>query len=152
MFTKNKVDVISFGGTKNGFLFGEAVVFLNRDLGKNFKYIRKQNLNLPSKTRFIACQFQTYLQTELWQEIADHPINKAQELCKKCENLVPIAYPTESNAVFPVLKQAWIKPLREQHFFYVWDEKTFVCRWMTSWDTQSEEIDSFVGQLKELAR
>ncbi len=152
MFTKNKVDVISFGGTKNGFIFGEAVVFLNKEISKNFKYLRKQNLNLPSKTRFIACQFETYLTTGLWKEIASHSINKALELKFKIDGLVPIAYPTESNAVYPVLKQPWVKPLREKHFFYVWDEKTFVCRWMTSWDTQSQEIDSFVEQLKELAR
>lgn len=150
LFTKNKVDVISFGGTKNGFIFGEAVVFLNKELSKNFKYIRKQNLNLPSKTRFIAAQFEAYLTTGLWHEIATHSITKAQELNNKIDGLVPVAYPTESNAVFPILKQPWVKPMREKHFFYVWDEKTFVCRWMTSWDTQSEEIDSFVAQLKEL--
>ncbi len=152
LFTNNKVDVISFGGTKNGFIFGEAVVFLNKEISKNFKYLRKQNLNLPSKTRFIACQFETYLIIGLWKEIATHSLNKALELKQKMEGLVPIAYPTESNAVFPILKQPWIKPMREKHFFYVWDEKTFVCRWMTSWDTQSHEIDSFVEKLKELAR
>lgn len=148
------VDVVSFGGTKNGLMMGEAVVFLNKDLARDFKYIRKQSAQLPSKTRYIACQFEAYLTEGLWQKIAQHAHDKALELydCLKDIPDVQIAQAPQSNAVFPIFPSSWIKSLREHYFFYVWDEHSFECRLMTSWDTQSADIQGFMTKIKELAQ
>lgn len=146
------VDVLSFGGTKNGLMMGEAVIFLNKDLATDFKYIRKQSTQLPSKSRFIACQFSTYLKNDLWQTISSHSLQMAQYLYASVKDIpgLHVRSTPQSNAVFATIPSAWIKPLREKYFFYVWDESTFECRWMTSWDTQKEDIDGFVAAIKEL--
>ncbi|ASD63874.1 threonine aldolase family protein [Bdellovibrio bacteriovorus] len=145
------VDVVSFGGTKNGLMMGEAVVILNKDLAQDFKYIRKQSAQLPSKTRFIACQFEAYFKDGLWQQIAEHSHHMALYLYEQCKGLagVTVREVPQSNAVFATIPSHWVKPLREHYFFYVWDENTFECRWMTSWDTQKSDIDGFVALLKE---
>lgn len=144
------VDLLSFGGTKNGLLFGEAVVILNPDLKKKAPYVRKQLGQLPSKSRFIAAQFIAYLKADLWKEIASHSMKMAQHLRILVEGLpqVSVTQPTDSNAVFATIPQAWIKNLREQYFFYVWDEHTFECRWMTTWDTQLDDVKSFAKALQ----
>ncbi len=148
------VDVVSFGGTKNGLMMGEAVIFLNKKLAEDFKYIRKQSSQLPSKSRFIAAQFLAFLQNNLWQDISQHSLAMAQELYRQVQGIPGVETRTapDSNAVFAKIPSAWVKPLREHYFFYVWDENTFECRWMTSWDTQLEDIVGFSNQLKELAR
>lgn len=148
------VDVVSVGGTKNGLMMGEAVVFLNPNLARDFKYIRKQSAQLPSKTRFIACQFAAYLKDNLWRNIAEHAHGKALELYEGLKDLpqIQISQKPQSNAVFPILPPAWVKSLREHYFFYVWNEHSFECRLMTSWDTQSEDIQGFMAKIKELAR
>lgn len=154
MITDLGVDVVSFGGTKNGLMMGEAVVFLNKDLAQNFKYIRKQATQLPSKSRFIAAQFSAYFSNDLWRKIAEHSLAMAQLLYDQVHNIPQVQvreYP-QSNAVFAKIPQPWVKALREKYFFYVWDESTFECRWMTSWDTQPEDIHGFAQLLKELSR
>lgn len=147
------IDVVSFGGTKNGLMMGEAVVFLNKDLARDFKYIRKQSGQLPSKGRFIACQFLTYFENNLWREIADHSLQSAQDLYSAVCTIpgVEVTQKPQSNAVFAKIPSAWVKPLREKYFFYVWNENTFECRWMTSWDTQPSDIHGFAKALKELS-
>lgn len=148
------VDVLSFGGTKNGLMMGEAVVFLNKKLAEDFKYIRKQSAQLPSKSRFIAAQFLAYFKNNLWQEIAQTSAEMAQLLYQEAQKIpgVEIRSVPESNAVFAKIPGPWVKSLREHFFFYVWDENTFECRWMTSWDTTSQDVHDFVKLLKELAR
>lgn len=148
------VDVVSFGGTKNGLLMGEAVVFLNKELARDFKYIRKQSAQLPSKTRFIACQFQAYFENNLWQDIAQHSHNMAVSLYNAVKDIphVTVRGAPQSNAVFAKIPSTWVKPLREKYFFYVWDEHSFECRWMTSWDTRIEDIHGFASALKELSQ
>lgn len=148
------VDVVSFGGTKNGLMMGEAVIFSNKELTEDFKYIRKQSTQLPSKTRFIAAQFAAYFDNNLWYRIAEHACQTAQYLYEQARDLpsVKIRKSPESNAVFATIPSAWVKPLREKHFFYVWDETTFECRWMTSWDTEKSDIDQFIQSIKELSR
>lgn len=152
MTTDCGVDVVSFGGTKNGFLFGEAVVFLNQDLAKDFKFIRKQALQLPSKTRFISAQFEKSLSTDLWKEIAAHSLKMAQRLYESLKTISEIHFeaPVQSNAVFVRMPKEWIKILKQKYFFYVWDEKTWSCRLMTSWDTQISDVDGFVNEIKKL--
>jgi threonine aldolase len=153
MLTDTGVDVISFGGTKNGLLMGEAVIFLNTTLAEEFKYIRKQAGQLPSKTRFIAAQFSAYLRNNLWREIAMHSLQMAQLLQNQIKDIpaVKITRPVQSNVVFAQIPQTWIKSIREKYFFYVWDEKTFECRLMTSFDTTKEEILGLAQELRSLA-
>lgn len=153
MTTDLGVDIVSFGGTKNGFLFGEAVVVLNPGLNENMKYYRKQLGQLPSKSRFLAAQFSEYLGTDLWKNIAEQALQNAQILLETVSKIpgVRVTQKTQSNAVFACIPQKWVKPLREKYFFYVWDEKTFECRWMTSWDSEKMEILDFANSLKELS-
>jgi threonine aldolase len=148
------IDAISLGGTKNGLMFGELVIFPNGDPGKNFKYLRKQAMQLPSKSRYLSSQFLTYFKNEFWRELADHSIALAKTMEKELK-LIPeiqITQPVESNAVFVIFPKALVKPLRENFFFYVWDENTFECRLMISWDTQHEEIQDFANAIKNIIR
>lgn len=139
------VDLVSFGGTKNGLAFGEAVLIFNKDLQKDFKYIRKQSAQLPSKTRFIASQFLGYFENNLCYQIAEHSLKMAQLLKSELQkfSVIEITEATESNAVFAKIPKQFISVLREKYFFYVWNEKTFECRLMTSWDTTPEDIQAF---------
>lgn len=148
------VDVISFGGTKNGLMMGEALIILNPVLAEGFKFYRKQMAQLPSKTRFISAQFLAYLENDLWKEIASHACTMAELLYQAVREIpgVTVTQPRQANAVFAKIPQAWIKPLRENYFFYVWDEHTFECRWMTSWDTDPSDIEGFAKNLKELSK
>ncbi len=145
MITDLGIDIVSFGGTKNGLAFGEAVLILNKDLQKDFKYIRKQSAQLPSKTRFIASQYIGYFQNDLCFKIAQHSLAMAQLLRQKIETLtdIQITEKTESNAVFAKIPKHLISTLREKYFFYVWNEKTYECRLMMSWDTTPEDIQGF---------
>jgi threonine aldolase len=154
LFTDAGVDVISFGGTKNGLLMGEAVVFLNSQLAQDFVFSRKQIGQLPSKTRFISSAFTCYLHNGLWKEIASHTLSLAQKLADQVRDIpgVCVTQKVQSNAVFATIPQKWVKPLREKYFFYVWDEKTFECRWMISFDTTAKEVDSFAQALRQLSQ
>lgn len=148
-----QVDVLSFGGTKNGFLFGEALVFLNPTLTEGFKYLRKQSGQLPSKTRFIAAAFHRYLEHSLWRDIASHQCEMAQRLHQGLRGLdkLEITQPQQSNAVFVKISPAVFKQLRQSgFFFYVWDETTYECRLMTSWDTTPEDVDLFCEKIRSL--
>lgn len=135
-------------------MLGEAVVFCNSDLAEDFRYIRKQSMQLPSKSRFIAAQFLAYLNEGLWKEIAQTSLNRAASLKALIADIpqLKIQYPVESNAVFPKIPKEWVKPLREKYFFYVWDEQEFVCRWMTSWDTKPEDVEGFAAEIRRLAQ
>ncbi|MEY4616750.1 MAG: hypothetical protein RJB66_1710 [Pseudomonadota bacterium] len=146
------VDLVSFGGSKNGLMLGEAVVFINPALAHDFRYIRKQSMQLPSKSRYLAAQFLAYLQGGLWKEIAGSAMARAQELKAAVQGIpeVEIQYTADSNAVFAKIPRSWVKHLREKYFFYVWDEKTVVCRWMTSWDTTPDDVRGFAAELRAL--
>jgi threonine aldolase len=144
-------DVVSLGGTKNGLLFGELVVIPNPRLAENFKFRRKQAMQLPSKTRFMAAAFLTYFQKDLWRDIAEHQCQLAQYLSEQLARLdIPSNYPVESNAVFCQIPREVIKALREEFFFYIWNEKTYECRLMTSFDTKKEDIDRFIKKIQNL--
>ena len=158
MTTDLGVDAVSFGGTKNGFMMGEAILILNPELAKSarskLKYIRKQAAQLPSKTRFIAAQFERYFTNELFLEIASHSCAMAERLNQGLKAIpeVKLTAKRESNAVFVTIPKEWVKQLKEKYFFYVWDEKTFECRLMTSWDTTPGEVDDFILQLQNVRR
>lgn len=153
VFTKDVgVDVLSFGGTKNGMLFGESVIFFSKELAGHFRYIRKQGMQLPSKIRFIAAQFDTYIRGDIWKMNAIHANDMARSLLNKMEQIpeIQITQKVETNAVFARIPHKIIAPLQDEYFFYVWNETTDEVRWMTSYDTQSEEIEDFTDCIVKL--
>lgn len=153
LFTKDcGVDILSFGGTKNGMMMGEAVLFFNPELTPLTKYIRKQSMQLYSKMRFVGAQFLAYFENELWKKTAMHSNRMAQLLAEEIAKIpeVQITQPVEANGIFAVVPKNIIQPLQERFFFYIWDEKRSEVRWMTSWDTTEDEIYDFVELIKKL--
>lgn len=144
------VDVLSFGGTKNGMMVGEAIVFFDQTLSRNFKYRRKQGMQLASKMRFIAAQFDALLSNDLWRRCADHANAMATLLAEKLEAVpeIRLSQKVESNGVYAIVPPEIIAPLQAICPFYVWNEETSEVRWMTSFDTTEDDIDQFVEQLK----
>lgn len=151
-FTRDAgVDVLSFGGTKNGMMFGEAVLLFNPSLAVHTKYLRKQNTQLYSKMRFISAQFIAYLSNNLWKQNADHANRMATVLAKKvAECGVTITQKVEANGIFAVLPDDVRDALQKSYFFYPWDEHRHEVRWMTSFDTRESEIDHFCILLNQL--
>ena len=151
MITDTGVDVLSFGGTKNGLMYGEAVVFLNNSLSDNFKYIRKQGMQLASKMRYISAQFEEYLKDGLWLENARHSNRMAQLLCNEVKALkIEVTQKVEANEVFAVIPPEANERLQREFFFYVWDESRNEVRWVCSWDTTEDDVERFVATLKKL--
>lgn len=152
MTTDLGVDALSFGGTKNGLMIGEAVVLLNPKLNEEFLYRRKQAMQLCSKMRFIAAQFKAYFEGELWKENAAHSNAMAKMLYNEIKDLkgVEVVYPVEVNGVFVRLKREVWTELQKEYFFYDWDEDDNVVRFMCSFDTTKDDIFSFVSALKTL--
>ena len=148
------IDVLSFGGTKNGMMYGEAIVFFSKELSESFKYIRKQGMQLASKMRFIAIQFETLLSNNLWLKNARHANNMAQLLAGEVSKIpqVKITQKVEANGVFAVLPGRVISVLQKEYFFYVWNEETSEVRWMTSFDTTKQDIMNFVKLLKKVLK
>lgn len=146
------VDVLSFGGTKNGLMCGEAVIFLNPDLADNFKYIRKQSMQLASKMRFISAQFIALLENGLWLDNARQANSMAKYLADKLQQIpwVTITQPVQVNAVFVKVPTELIKTIQEKYSCYVWNEQNSELRWMTAFNTRTEDIDDFVSFLKGL--
>lgn len=147
------VDVLSFGGTKNGMMYGEAVVFFDPSLCTDFKYRRKQGMQLASKMRYIAAQFETFLENDLWRVSALHANRMAQQLYQSVKDIpgVEITQPVQANAVFARIPRALIPVLQEHYFFYIWDEETAEVRWMCSYDTTEEDISGFASLLRSLS-
>lgn len=145
------VDILSFGGTKNGMMFGEAVCFLKPGLSNEFKYLRKQGMQLASKMRFISAQYIAFFRNDLWKKCASHSNAMAQLLYQKVKDIqsINITQKVQANGVFVILPVGVVEKVREQYFFYPWDEERSEYRWMTSWDTTEEDIDGFVELLKK---
>jgi threonine aldolase len=146
------VDVLSFGGTKNGLLGGEAVVFLNPALSAGFEYLRKQTLQLASKMRFIAAQFDALLTDDLWRLCAGQANAMAAELAKGLDGAanLTITRPVQTNAVFATLPAAVTEELQAEFPFYVWDDQIGEVRWMCSWDTTTDDVDDFVAAIRSM--
>lgn len=146
------VDVLSFGGTKNGAMFGEAVAFFNPDLARNFKFIRKQGTQLASKMRFIAAQFEALLTDDLWRRNAEHANSMAALLARQVRDMaqIEIVQPVDANAIFAKIPKEHLQSIRQQYFFYVWDEGRSIVRWMTSFDTTEEDVMGFVSLLRKV--
>jgi threonine aldolase len=153
--TDSGVDVLSFGGTKNGMMYGEAICFLKPGISNDFKYIRKQGMQLASKMRFISAQYLAYFRDDLWKECAIHSNTMAKLLGEKLARLdkITITQPVQSNGVFAIIPSTVAEAVRLTYFFYPWNESISEYRLMTSWDTTREDIDSFVTMLnKELGK
>ncbi len=145
------VDVLSFGGTKNGALAAEAVVTFRPDAATGLRYIRKQSMQLASKMRFVAAQFVALLSDDLWLHNAAHANAMARRLAEGAGAVpgVEVVHPVQANGVFARLPRPVTEELQAQSPFYVWDEATDVVRWMTAFDTEELDVDGFVSRVTE---
>ena len=145
------VDVVSFGGTKNGLMYGEAIVVLNAGAVRGVPFLRKGGMQLASKMRFVGAQFETLLGTDLWLRSAQHANAMAARLAAAVTGIpgVRISREVQANAVFAVLPADVTERLQKTFPFYVWDEKTGEVRWMCSFDTTLEDVDRFAAAVRE---
>jgi len=139
------VDVLSFGGTKNGLMGAEAVVLFRPELAENFLYVRKQGMQLASKMRYLSAQMEALLTNDLWRRNAEHANGMARLLEHGIKKIprVKIVYPVEANGVFAQIPRPAIGRIQERYFFYVWSEEESVARWMCSFDTTEEDVEEF---------
>jgi threonine aldolase len=146
------IDIMSFGGTKNGLMIGEAVLIFNEELKKHAAFYQKQSAQLFSKNRFIAAQFKALLTNNLWKRMAEHSNKMAQLLASRISDIqgVTITRPVDANAVFAIIPEKAIAPLQQQYPFYIWDENTLELRWMCSFDTQETDVLNFIDALKRI--
>ncbi len=146
------VDVLSFGGTKNGMMFGEAVVFFNKTLASNLKYIRKQAGQLISKMRYLSVQFDTLLSKNLWLANAKNANKMAKLLAEKLSAIpqIRITEKVEANSVFAIFPPHCIAEIQDRFYFHVWDEKISEVRLMTSFDTSADDVTEFVNLVKKV--
>jgi threonine aldolase len=148
------VDVLSFGGTKNGLMGVEAVVFFRPELAKDFLFVRKQGMQLASKMRFMSAQMEALLTNDLWRRNAEHA-NQMARLLEEQVRKIPgtrIVYPVEANGVFAQIPREAISKIQERYFFYVWSEEESVVRWMCSFDTMEEDVRQFAEYVREVVR
>jgi threonine aldolase len=148
------VDVLSFGGTKNGLMGVEAVVFFRPELAKDFLFVRKQGMQLASKMRFMSAQMEALLTNDLWRRNAEHA-NQMARLLEEQVRKIPgtrIVYPVEANGVFARIPREAISKIQERYFFYVWSEEESVVRWMCSFDTMEEDVRQFAEYVREVVR
>lgn len=145
MLVDTKVDILSFGGTKNGLMLGEAVIFLNQKLSKNFQYIRKQSMQLASKMRFISAQFIALLSNQLYLKNAQHSNKMANLLYQKIKDIpkIKITQKVEANTVFAIIPAEYVEQLQSYYYFYIWNEHTSEVRLMCAFDTREEDVNVF---------
>jgi threonine aldolase len=146
------VDVLTFGGTKNGMLYGEAVVFLDPDLGRAIPFVRKQAGQLPSKMRFVSAQFEALLADDLWLDNARHANAMSQLLAERVAVIpgVEITRPPDVNSVFARVPPSALAALQAWSHFYVWEPVTTEVRWMTSYDTTADDVERFAAGVEAL--
>lgn len=160
MTTDADVDILSFGGTKNGMLMGESCVVLNPILNEDAKYRRKQMAQLCSKMRFMAAQFEAYLTNGVWRRNAEHSNRMAQLLYAELKKMdvfrqsgdYAILYPVQVNSVFARMPRVVWTALQKSYFFYDWNEAKNEVRWMCSFDTTERDIYDFVNALEKIVR
>lgn len=146
------IDALSFGGTKNGLLGAEAVVFLTPAAAAGSEYVRKQVTQLPSKMRFLAAQFNAVLENDLWISLAEHANAMASELHRRTASIagVSLGDPPAVNSIFPRLPSEAIERIRDWSFFWDWDPTGHEVRWMTAWDTTIEDVEAFASGVEQL--
>jgi len=143
------VDILTLGGTKNGLIGGEAVIFADPARAADFGFVRKQGMQLASKMRFVAAQFDALLTDDLWLRSAAHANRMAQRLCQLVQGVpgVEVTQRVQANAVFARIPPDAITPLQQHFSFLVWDERTSEVRWMTAFDTTTEDVDAFAAAI-----
>ncbi|WP_242906975.1 threonine aldolase family protein [Actinomadura terrae] len=143
------VDVLSFGGTKNGLLMGEAIIVLNPDAVRGTAFLRKAGMQLASKMRYVSAQLVALLEGDLWLRNARHANAMARRLADAARAVpgVRITQPVEANEVFAIVPKDVAERLRERFAFYTWDERTGEVRWVCSFDTTEADVDSFAAAL-----
>lgn len=143
------VDVVTFGGTKNGMMYGEAVVYLDAELARHAIYARKQVGQLPSKMRFVAAQFTALLESDRWLALAGHANAMASRLHAAVRDLSGLqCAPPQANSLYPVLPSGLAEQLQQWCPFYEWDHLRSQYRWMTAWDTTEEDVDRFAAGVR----
>ena len=147
------VDIVSLGGTKNGMLLGEGILVFDEQVAADLKYLRKMNMQLGSKMRFISAQLIELYGTGLWHELASHSNAMAAKLAAAVADIdgVELVYPVQANGVFAQLDTAISDELRTFYKFYDWDRAAGQVRWMCSFDTTEEDVAGFAAKLRELA-
>lgn len=146
-------DLISFGGTKNGLMAGESVVVTDPALATEMLFLRKQSMQLSSKMRFSAAQFDAFLDGDLWLKNARHANAMAQLLAKEIVRFpgFEIVWPTQSNGVFVKLPAGIVEPLQKEYFFYLWDETVPIARLMCHFNTTEADIRGFLAAVERLS-
>ena len=155
MTSKAGIDVLSFGGTKNGLLFGEVVVFFDRALAERSLNLRKQVTQLPSKMRFVSAQYLALLEDDLFLQLARHANDMAADLHQRVRDIasLKIDQPPAVNSLFPTLAPEVKRDLQDWSFFWDWNVSEHLVRWMTAWDTTPEDVQMFAAGVRErLAR
>lgn len=148
------VDIVSFGGTKNGLMGAEAVLFLNGLEPADVLFLRKQGMQLGSKMRFMATQFLALLGTDLWKRNATNANRMAQRLAEQIRDVpgIRLTQRVEANGVFATVHAALVPVLQQEAMFYVWNPTTSEVRWMTAWDTTEEDVDQFARAVRKVVR
>lgn len=145
------VDIVSFGGTKNGMMFGESICFLRSGLSKDFKYLRKQGMQLASKMRYISAQYIAYFRNDLWKANASNANAMAKLMGERLKEVpeITVTQMVQSNGIFVIMPHEVAENIKKHYFFYPWDEKRSEYRLMCSWDTKKEDIEDFIELLKK---
>ena len=146
------VDVVSFGATKNGLMYGEVVVFLDPDAVPRARHVRKQLAQLPSKTRFVSAQVLALLADDLWLELARHANAMTARLADAVAAVpgLVLERPAVVNSLFPILPADAIEELASWCHFYTWDAALHQVRWMTAWDTSEDDVDRFAAGVRSV--
>ncbi|MDE6347660.1 MAG: threonine aldolase, partial [Bacteroides sp.] len=146
------IDVLSFGGTKNGLMLGESVIVFHPDLKKEARFVRKQSAQLASKLRYLSCQFTAYLTDDLWLKNATHANRMAKILYDGLKKLpgVHFTQEMESNQLFLTMPRPVIDQLLKEYFFYFWNEAIHEIRFVTSFDTTEEDIEKLLQSVGRL--
>ena len=144
------IDILSFGGTKNGLMIGESVIIFHPDLKKEARFVRKQSAQLASKLRYLSCQFTAYLKDDLWLKNARHANQMALLLRDGLKELPEVWFTqeVESNQLFLTMPRRVIDKLLQSYFFYFWDEAADEIRLVTSFDTTEEDIRELLATAK----
>ena len=151
MITATGVDMLNLGGTKNGLLQGECIIAMHGEQQDAMPYLRKINAQLGSKMRYLSAQFLAWFEDDLWLQLAQHSNAMAMRLANALADIkeISLTQKTEANAVFAIVPKAICERLHEQFHFYDWNEQIQEVRWMTSFDTTAEQIDTFVAAIRQ---
>lgn len=154
LITDCGVDILSFGGTKNGMMMGEAVISFRPELSEGLKFIRKQSCQLYSKMRYTTCQFIPFFESNLWEKNARHANNMARLLVEGINDIGKFNFTqkTEANVILVKMDRQLIEELQKKYNFYIWNENNNEIRLVTSFDTTEEDIYKFLKDLKELSK